>query len=110
MNLYSAEIRTLRTADQKYLERFEIWCWRRMEISWTDHVRSEEVLHSRVKEERNLLHTVKGRKANWIGQILRRNCLLFLCLFVCFPGVTTHCVCIFHSPVEGLSLLFFEFS
>jgi hypothetical protein len=44
-------------------------------ISWTDRVRNEEVLH-RVKEERNILHTVKRRKANWIGHILRRNCLL----------------------------------
>ena len=34
-----------------------------------------EVLH-RVKRERNILHTVKGRNANWIGRILRRNCLV----------------------------------
>jgi hypothetical protein len=27
---------------------------------------------------------------------------------VCFLGVTTHCVCIFHSPVAGFSLLVFE--
>jgi hypothetical protein len=54
----------------------ETWCWRRMErISWTDRMRNEEVLH-RVKEERNILHTIKRRKANWIGHILRRNCLL----------------------------------
>jgi hypothetical protein len=53
-----------------------MWCWRRMEkISWTDRVRNEEVLH-RVKEKRNILHTIKRRKANWIGHILRRNCLL----------------------------------
>jgi hypothetical protein len=38
-------------------------------------VRNEDVLH-RVKEERNILHTVQRRKANWIGHILRRNCLL----------------------------------
>jgi hypothetical protein len=44
-------------------------------ISWTDRVRNEEVLH-RVKEERNILHTVKRRKDNWIGHILRTNCLL----------------------------------
>jgi hypothetical protein len=44
-------------------------------ISWTDHVENEEVLHS-VKEERNILHTIKRRKANWIGHVLRRNCLL----------------------------------
>jgi hypothetical protein len=72
--LYGAETWT-RRKDQKYLESFEIWCWRRMEISWTDHVRNEEVLH-RVKEERNILHRIKTRKANWIGHILRRNCLL----------------------------------
>jgi hypothetical protein len=51
------------------------WCWRRMEISWTDRVRNEEVLH-RVKEERNIIHKIKIRKANWIGDILCRNCLL----------------------------------
>jgi hypothetical protein len=44
-------------------------------ISWADRVRNEEVLH-RVKEERNVLNTIKRRKANWIGHILRRNCLL----------------------------------
>jgi hypothetical protein len=44
-------------------------------ISWTDHVRSEEVLQ-RVVEDRNIIHTIKRRKANWIGHILRRNCLL----------------------------------
>jgi hypothetical protein len=38
-------------------------------------VRNEEVLH-RIKEERNILHTIKRRKANWIGHILRRNCLI----------------------------------
>jgi hypothetical protein len=32
------------------------------------------------------------------------------CLFVCFPDVTTHCVCIFHSPVAGFSLFGFEVS
>ena len=44
-------------------------------ISWTDCVRNVEVLH-RVKEERNILHTIKRRKSHWIGHILHRNCLL----------------------------------
>jgi hypothetical protein len=38
-------------------------------------VRNEEVLR-RVKEERNILRTIKRRKANWNGHILRKNCLL----------------------------------
>src|SRR5215475_3223873 len=67
---------TLRAADQNHMESFEMWCWRRMEkISWTDHVRNEDVLF-RVKEQRNILHEISKRKANWIGHILRRNCLL----------------------------------
>jgi hypothetical protein len=66
----------LNIIDQKYLESSETWCWRRMEkISWTDRVRNEKALH-RVKEERNILHKVNVRKANWIGHMLRRNCLV----------------------------------
>jgi len=38
-------------------------------------VRNEEVL-LRVKEQRNILHEIPKQKANWIGHILRRNCLL----------------------------------
>jgi hypothetical protein len=30
----------------------------------------------RVKEDTNILHRIKRRKAFWIGHILRRNCLL----------------------------------
>jgi hypothetical protein len=43
-------------------------------ISWTDRVRNEEVL-LRVKEQRNILHEISKRKANWISHILCRNCL-----------------------------------
>jgi hypothetical protein len=46
-----------------------MWRYRMMEkISWADCMRNEEVLH-RVKEDRNIIHTIKRRKAN-------RNCLL----------------------------------
>jgi len=30
----------------------------------------------RLKEQRNILHEISKRNANWIGHILRRNCLL----------------------------------
>jgi predicted HD phosphohydrolase len=61
--LYGAETFTLRKVDHKYLESFEMGCWRRIEkITWTDHVK-DEVLQ-RVKEERNILHKIKRRKAN----------------------------------------------
>lgn len=52
-------------------------CWRKVEFSWTNCVKNEEILN-RVKEERHILSTIKIRKANWIYHIrvLRRNCLL----------------------------------
>jgi hypothetical protein len=72
--LYGVETLTLRAVDQKHQESFEMWCWME-KISWTDHVGNEEVL-LRVKEQRNILHEIRKLKANWIGQVLRRNCLL----------------------------------
>jgi hypothetical protein len=44
-------------------------------IIWTDHLKNEEVLLI-VKEQRTILHEISKRKANWIGHILRRNCLI----------------------------------
>ena len=43
-------------------------------IFWSRFINEEVLL--RVKERRNILHEVSKRKANWIGHILRRNCLL----------------------------------
>jgi hypothetical protein len=51
-----------------------MWFWRRMEkISQTNSVENE--LHS-VKDEMKIIHTIKQKKANWIGHILHTNCLL----------------------------------
>jgi hypothetical protein len=74
--MYGAERWTLPKFDQKYLESFEMLCWRRMErISLTNRVRNEEVKHT-VKEEGNILQKIKRSKASCIGHILRTNCLL----------------------------------
>ena len=49
-----------------------MFCQRKMEkISWTDRVRNEEVL-----EESRRTGISYKKKTNWIGHILRRNCLL----------------------------------
>ena len=69
--MYGAETWKLQGVDQKYVGNFGMWCWRRMEkFSWTDCVRNG------LREERNILHTIKRRKANWIGHVLCRNCPL----------------------------------
>ena len=57
ITLYGAEILTLRKIYQKYLESFEMWCWKRMDkVRLTDLVK--KVLHG-VKEEKIILHTIK---------------------------------------------------
>ena len=70
-----AETWTLRKVDQKYLESFEMWSWKMMEIVWTDRAINDKVLHG-VKDGRNILQTLKRREAGWIGHILLRSCPL----------------------------------
>jgi hypothetical protein len=61
--------------DQKYLESSEMWCWKWLEISLTDRVRDEEVLHT-IMKGRNVVRIVNIGKANWIGYVLCRDCIL----------------------------------
>ena len=46
-----------------------------MKIKWSEKVTNEELLE-RIREEREFLNNILPRIANWIGHILRRNCLL----------------------------------
>ena len=69
--LYGAETWTMKAADKKKLESFEMWIWRRiLGISWRDHRSNEDVLR-KVNEERHLMTVIKRRQKNWIGHILR---------------------------------------
>ena len=53
----------------------EMWCWRRMEkIKWSERVTNEQAIE-RIAEKRTLLNNTLLRKDNWVGHILRRNCL-----------------------------------
>jgi hypothetical protein len=42
------------------------------DIRWTYHVTTEKGIQG-IKMDRNILHTLKRKKANWIGHILGRN-------------------------------------
>ena len=73
--LYGAETWTLRRNEQKQLEAFEMWVWRRMErLKWTDKIKNAIVLE-RVGEGRITLELMRKSKRNWLGHWLRRNCL-----------------------------------
>ena len=74
--LYGAKTWTLRRNEQKRLEAFEMWIWRRMErLKWTDKIKNAAVLE-KVGEGRIILELIKKKKRNWLGHWLRRNCLL----------------------------------
>jgi hypothetical protein len=70
------QLGTLWNVGYKYLERFDMWCGRRLEkIGWTDNVRNFGVLRT-VKEEGNIIQSLKRRKVKRIGYIFCENCLV----------------------------------
>jgi hypothetical protein len=54
MALYGAETWTLRAADQKHLESFEVWCWRRAGLRT---VLSSHLSHSELRSSLREFHT-----------------------------------------------------
>ena len=74
--LYGAETWALRRNEQKQLEAFEMWVWRRIDrVKWTDKIKNAVVLE-RVGEGRIMLELIRKKERNWLGRWLRRNCLL----------------------------------
>jgi len=61
---------------QKHLESFEMWCKEKDRKDQLDRSCEKWKVLLRVNEQRNIPHEISKRKANWIGHILRRNCLL----------------------------------
>ena len=68
--LYGAGTWTLRKEDERRLEAFEMWVWRRMEkVKWTEWKRNAEVLDM-VGEERQLLDEIRRRQMVWMERVL----------------------------------------
>ena len=71
--LYGCEAWQMRQKDRERLEAFEMWIWRKMlRVTWQDKIRNDEVL-TRIGQERELLKTIRHRKALWMGHALRKN-------------------------------------
>jgi hypothetical protein len=64
---YDAGIWTVQKIDHKYVESFEVLCWRKtLNTSSTEHVKDKEVEH-RIKDEINILHAVtKGKRTGLV--------------------------------------------
>ena len=72
--LYGSETRTLGKNEERIINAFETWCWRRMlKIKWTDRITNDEV-YRRAKEERLLLKIKKkNRRHSWIWHTIQHN-------------------------------------
>ena len=69
--LYGAETWTLTKSMLKKLDAFEIWAYRRMSrISWKDRLSNEIVLR-RIQGQRILTKSIKERKLQYLGHLVR---------------------------------------
>lgn len=68
---YGVEAWTLKKLDIRKLEAFEIWLYRRiLRVKWTDKVTNMEIL-KRIKKEKEIIITVKKRKLQYLGHVMR---------------------------------------
>ena len=71
--LYGAKAWIVTEQLMKKLSAFETWLYRRMlRISWTDYIPNEEVLQ-RVGKQQEIAFTVKRRKLEYFGHLMRHN-------------------------------------
>lgn len=69
--LYGCEGWTLDPSTEKRIEAFEMYLYRRiLKISWTQRITNIEVLN-RMQKQKELLYTIKKRKIQYIGHIMR---------------------------------------
>lgn len=69
--LYGSESWTLRKAEEKRLEAFEMWCWRRiLRLSWMMKVTNEAVLTC-VQPGTSLLGLVYKQQLSYFGHMMR---------------------------------------
>ncbi|CAG9829543.1 unnamed protein product [Diabrotica balteata] len=64
---------TMTATLMKKVEAFEMWAYRLiLRISWTEHVTNEEVLR-RISKEREVGISIKKRKLEYLGHVMRQN-------------------------------------
>lgn len=70
---YGMESWTLTKNMCNKLEAFEMWTYRRvLKIPWTDKVTNNEVL-KRLNKDKEILKTIKIRKMEYLGHIMRHD-------------------------------------
>ncbi|KAJ4451679.1 hypothetical protein ANN_03149 [Periplaneta americana] len=70
--LYGEGTWTLRRNEEKRIEAFEMWMWRRtVRVKWTGRIRNK-IVFEKVSEERMMLKLIRKRKRNWLGLWLKK--------------------------------------
>ncbi|KAJ4439823.1 hypothetical protein ANN_07951 [Periplaneta americana] len=70
--LYGEGTWTLRRNEEKRIEAFEMWMWRRtVLVKWTDRIRNK-IVFEKVSEKRMMLKLIRKIKSNWLGLWLKR--------------------------------------
>lgn len=70
---YGMESWTLTEATERRLEAFEMWLYRRiLRISWMDKVTNKSVLE-RMNKSLEVMNTIKKRKLEYLGHIMRND-------------------------------------
>ena len=73
--LHGCEAWTVTAANEKRLEAFEIWCWRRMlRVSWVGRKTNESILEE-IGKKREMLRMIRIRQLGFLGHILRKEAL-----------------------------------
>uniref|UniRef100_W5NIE2 Reverse transcriptase domain-containing protein n=1 Tax=Lepisosteus oculatus TaxID=7918 RepID=W5NIE2_LEPOC len=75
ISMYGCESWTLKKADRKRLDAFELRCWRRLlRIPWTPRVTNKEVLE-RIKPEISLEGKITRLRLTYFGHVMRSDSL-----------------------------------
>jgi len=72
---YGCETWTMKKADRRRIDAFELWCWRRLlRIPWTAKVTNKAVLE-RIGPEMSLNDKITKRKLTYFGHVMRADSL-----------------------------------
>ena len=71
--LYGCESWTIRKAERRRIDRFELWCWRRLlRIPWTARRTNKSVIEE-IKATNPLEALIKKQQPSYFGHIMRRE-------------------------------------
>ena len=70
--MYGCESWTVKKADHRRIDAFELWCWRRvLRVSWTAR-RSNQSILKEISPERSLEGLVLKQKLQYFGHLMQR--------------------------------------